>query len=1479
MKRIISTLLFVLVIVSAFCLTAFAADDFVKEKEFTIASYNGVNTFVGNENKLADFEDSVYWLTDKKDAFNIKYVSFVGKLANACEDSYASVVTGQGKTSAELISMSLANTTWRKQYQNLYNATSILKESGLPMGVSGYPTDHISNGFSRENLMAEFLSLDKIMPDDAFFDAFDDNNYVTYINNNGVNYMVFQLELYPRTAVLDWFNSTIKANLDKYAIVYTTSFLDSAGAMYTMWDWDKGFTFEGTTYLKSCNMTWNDKPRDGQGIWDYAFSNCDNLLAVVSSYSNTGADIVTTKLTTKNGYDVAAAFANADNGMNTSGPTVLLTKISEDNKEITFAWVTAFGEVNTKGAKTVKLDKIGTLAESLVDNTLPKIAPQSNGTNKAYIFGYAGNTFRPNANMTRAEACTIFARLILGVQDIPSGYTTRFEDVKEGDWFYNAVAYLDETGYFFRNKNTTYKPNEPITRAEFVDLANATSKLKGATEVAFNDVPEDHFYYHSIIAAASSGLVNGYEDGTFRPDNTITRAEVVTVINRLLGLKATERAISFEHLDNEFVDIGTHWARLNILMASNSNVHTDHYYSASLEGVTVKGSDIIFANKHFSFTVNKKNGKVTNITNLYTGEDINSNASSPQFIYIVNASGAKVLPSSLEIENNAIKVTFKNGVVVYLLVEIKDNFMTFEIDSELPASAKAVTFANLMTKLPKASDDDDFMLNGIAMSYWTNPVNKGYRLTANSVIAHAYSQYAAGTTGAKMGVLFSKKSDAIPFLQELTDAIDPAVGLTSKAGGAYAREWEGNFGDYIITTNVNPELLDANLALAKEFDVDQYDIHQGGNTFRQGDFWFYFTESGTAKEYYEKIGSKIADAGIKTGLHTYAYYVAYNAEGITADPKWQKDLETLETYTLRKKMTKFTRNAATVEDASDFDMTMTFFYKNSRYIMIDQEIMLVGATSPSGLLNLTRGTCGTKAADHAIGSKIYHLSGYFNMFVPKLGSDLFFHIADLTAKAYNEGGFDMIYLDAIDGLGRHLPAGHETWYYFHEFVHRIVSQCERTPIVETSSGAPSEWNIRGRCGAWDTANRSIKKMIGEHLKANMSAMNNNQVTTLGWFDFFPDSNPTAGMKNTMQKTIFHDDFDALGMGALLYDTSIVINPFSPAIKDNPYLYDNIKYYTDLYTKLRKSHYFTEETIEKVKSIGGEWKVYEKNPGEYAFLQMYYNANNLTFASDYTIDSVSGSNPFTTQTPFIRIESRYSTLFENPVTVYDFKEAKAGALTVGLSSPIDMTKNMAMTLRVKGTGNDGDAILLSMTGGTTSGESGGRADYFIDLNFEGWRDVILLDLDSAEYDTQKYVFSGIGTTGMQYATYRTVANYGSIGTVYIRVTGSTVANAQIGELKAYTQTEAPIKNPTVTVGSSSMTFNCDMKGGEYVEYDPLTGKATLYHSAEQTKEEITFSGKLNVASGMFTAKYAAEKQSDAPLRARVVLGFSGQEITN
>jgi len=1480
MKRITLLVVFVLLF-SLFCFSVSASDKFTAENGLTLASFNGTKTYITDAKNPDTIEDAVWWLINEKDNFNLKYVSVLGQIAGGASYTYQNTVN-KGMTVEEFFNLSKEDPSWQLEFKALASALAPLKDEKIPYGISFHNFDYTGNGYNRQSMQADFFAVDKIMHEDAVYEYCDDSNYYTIVENNGKKYIIFQLELWPQTASLNWFNSTIAEHKDKYAIVFTTSFIDDTGKMYTMWDWEND-TYPplfGTTKLRAYSITWTGKPRDGEAVWNYAFSKHDNILAVISSYLLTNDKIVTSKAVNERGIETALIAANGDNGFYSGyGFCTFLTNISEDNKTITCAWAKPFEGVIESTVKTITLDTIGTLAEPDISSDLPKIAPQFNGANTAYIFGKGNNKFEPNANMTRAEACTIFARLILGKNEIPNGYTTRFTDVKEGDWFYNAVAFLDETGYFFRNKNTTYKPNEPITRAEFVDLANSASTLVAKKDgFKFKDVKDDHFYYSSVMAAAESGLVNGYEDNTFRPDNTITRAEVVTVINRLLGLKATDKTIDETKLENVFDDIKTHWGKLNIMMASNSNVHGEYYYDATLDGVTESGSEITFTNKHFSFSISKKNAKITKFINLYNNENVNKD--SKEFVYLSTSTGNKVLANKVSLDKNRIKFSFKDGVDVYMIVEIHDNYMTFEIDSEVPSTLTSVTFANISTSIITSEEDDEsFMLNAVGMTAWVNPVNKGFRKGATSTIAHAYTKFDSGTMGSKLGVVFSKRGDALTYLQQLTDTIDPSVGLKSLAGGAYAKEWQPNYGDYIFSESTTPEGIESTIKLAKQLGVDQIDVHQGGGSFRQGDMYFYNTETGTAKEFYEKIGKKFIDAGFDVGLHTYAYYITYKCEPILSDPKWQKDLETLETYTLRKGISKFRKTIPTEEDATDFDTTVSFFLNNSRYVLIDQEIIYIGQGTIDGFIKVERGQCGTSPQDHLAGATIYHLGGYFNMFAPKLGSDLFYHTADLTAQAYNDGGFSMIYLDAIDGLSAHTDVTEEQYYYFQMYVHRIISQCKTTPVLETSSSAPQEWNVRARTGAWDTPTRAIKQFIANHVAVNQTTMATNMTPTLGWFDFYPDADPVAGMKNTIQKTLFRDDIDYLGMNAIIYNMSMVYN-HTDSIYEQPYHLANTDYYREYYSKLRKSYYFNNEVIEKVKEIGGEWKVIKKNDGEFAFLQMYYNKQNLgniLGGNDFTLN---GNNPFKTQTPFVRIESRWSTLFENEIVIAQFDENKTlKDQTLTKKVKFDMTNNMTMKVRVKGTGADGDAMLISIVGGITSGESDGRGDYFIDLNFNGWREFVLLDLDNAEYDITKYKFNGINTDYFNYITYRRVPNYFDVIDVTVRTCGKTGDAAQISTIYGYTQTNAPVKNPTVTIGSSSMTFNTTISGGEYIEFDPMTGKAILYHNAEQTTEEIKYTGTLTVPTGKFTATYTAEAETSAPTRAKLVIGFSGEEVAN
>lgn len=157
----------------------------------------------------------------------------------------------------------------------------------------------------------------------------------------------------------------------------------------------------------------------------------------------------------------------------------------------------------------------------------------------AYIIGYSEDgTVRPNANITRAEVATIFFRLLTDeARDQFWMTSNNFSDVLPNDWYNNAVSTMVNMGIIQGYEDGTFRPNANITRAEFAAIAaRFMASGYGVEDDLFTDIA-NHWARESINDAAMAGWINGYEDGTFRPDAAITRAEAVTLVNNVLQRK------------------------------------------------------------------------------------------------------------------------------------------------------------------------------------------------------------------------------------------------------------------------------------------------------------------------------------------------------------------------------------------------------------------------------------------------------------------------------------------------------------------------------------------------------------------------------------------------------------------------------------------------------------------------------------------------------------------------------------------------------------------------------------------------------------------------------------------------------------------------------------------------------------------------------------------------------------------------------
>ncbi len=153
----------------------------------------------------------------------------------------------------------------------------------------------------------------------------------------------------------------------------------------------------------------------------------------------------------------------------------------------------------------------------------------------AYIVGYGNGEVRPQNNITRAEVATIFFRLLTDdVRDENLTKTNRYSDVTRADWYNTAVSTLSSMGIITGYPDGTFRPNAAITRAEFAAIAARFDHDGDKTAAKFSDIA-NHWAKDEISIAYNNGWINGYPDGTFGPQRDITRAETMTLVNRVLN--------------------------------------------------------------------------------------------------------------------------------------------------------------------------------------------------------------------------------------------------------------------------------------------------------------------------------------------------------------------------------------------------------------------------------------------------------------------------------------------------------------------------------------------------------------------------------------------------------------------------------------------------------------------------------------------------------------------------------------------------------------------------------------------------------------------------------------------------------------------------------------------------------------------------------------------------------------------------------
>ena len=194
----------------------------------------------------------------------------------------------------------------------------------------------------------------------------------------------------------------------------------------------------------------------------------------------------------------------------------------------------------------------------------------------AFMQGYPERDFRPDNNMTRAEAVVMFSRLLIKGMNVSEDHRNNFyPDVKSTSWYSNEVGYMQELGVLGDySRDANFRPDEPVTRAEFATLAAHFDNLVLTDTNNFSDVFDDHWAVKYINSAAAKGWITGYPEGTFKPEDNISRAEVVTLVGRMLDRYADKEFLqtNADSLPRKYIDLkDSFWAYLAIMEASTGH--------------------------------------------------------------------------------------------------------------------------------------------------------------------------------------------------------------------------------------------------------------------------------------------------------------------------------------------------------------------------------------------------------------------------------------------------------------------------------------------------------------------------------------------------------------------------------------------------------------------------------------------------------------------------------------------------------------------------------------------------------------------------------------------------------------------------------------------------------------------------------------------------------------------------------------------
>lgn len=902
-------------------------------------------------------------------------------------------------------------------------------------------------------------------------------------------------------------------------------------------------------------------------------------------------------------------------------------------------------------------------------------------------------------------------------------------------------------------------------------------------------------------------------------------------------------------------------------------------------------------------------------------------AGSPEApLAVATRSGTACPSTSAAYSQGRLTVTFgDSGVKAVIGVKTHKSYAELELLSASGDKIDQLIFVDFALPLSGAPDEP-FAVCALALNLKTNVAEipgPNSRLRAT-----CYGKF--GFEGSEVALIACPTARLRDVMKEVvTDAPDLPH---SSLGGPWALDQPCNRESYFFNFGgLTEKTVDRWIELAGNLGITEIDFH-GGGSFRFGDCRPNPDMYPNGRASFKAVIDKLHAAGIKAGLHTYAHFIHESCSWVTPVPS--PDLAKDATFTLTSAIGESDETIPVNESTKDMSTVMGFATRNSITLQIDDELIRyhnISKEPPYAFTTIKRGAFGTRAAPHAAGAKVYHLKQCFYLFCPDGDSKLLEEVAKATADFYNECGFDMIYLDALDGEDVMGGPG-EGWYYGSKFVFELFKLLKKPPIMEMSTFHHHLWYVRSRMGAWDHPVRSYKTFIDLHCQSNKGCERMFLPAHLGWWR-------TITGLDFQHEFTFPDDLEYALAKCAAHQCGISPQEFTPeSYASSGYLQRMAGIYKS-WEELRLAGFFNEKMRSALAEPGQDFTLTKDSNGK-PCVKRVDHAKQKVEGLDRPSAAWTVDNRFKVQPARMRIEALLSAgSYDSPdaVTLVDLsnpagftvrdgssgvtadirssdEQVKTGGVsglftasapaaaegapvrTVKFSTlehaqrvvkgspsycklgikfdPLkDLTGKTALGVWVYG---DGQGEILNLQLLSPVYMMSGFCDRYIPIDFTGWRYFELIESEGERAETFLWPYGGSA-----YAMYRetiTPKSVESLNLWYNLIPSGGTAKCYLSPVKALPIVQNKLVNPSVTINGKQITFPVELPSGSWIEYNPPSD-CKLYDASGNLVSDVKPSGGApTLASGKNDVSFACDPPAGGiSARARVTIISDGPAL--